>query len=213
MNKITLLLIVVLSSQFSYAQSSKEKAKIAAQAKVESRKKQEAQMVTSLNKGQQANLAPVAKTITWLSLKDALAQSKSTNKKILVDFFTDWCGWCKRMDKTTYEDPKVIEVLNRYFLPVKFNAEREDPVTYKGVVYSMKASGIRSTHEFAVHILSGKMGYPTTTFLGAEHDLLTNIPGYIQGDEMAMILKFFGENKHISMSYDDFKRLETTPKN
>lgn len=213
MNKIVLLLVLIVGSKISYAQPSKKKTKAAAPAKVESRKKQEAKMISSLNKGSETTQATVAKTITWLPLKDALAQSKASKKKILIDFFTDWCGWCKRMDKTTYEDPQVIEALNRYFLPVKFNAEREDSVNYRGVPYTMKAQGIRSTHEFAIHILSGKMGYPTTSFLGMDHDLLTNIPGYIQADEMTMILKFFGENKYLSMSYDDFKQLETNPKN
>ncbi len=214
MNKIVLLLVLIVCSKISYAhQPSKKKTKAVAPAKVESRKKQEAKMISSLNKGSETTQATVAKTITWLPLKDALAQSKASKKKILIDFFTDWCGWCKRMDKTTYEDPQVIEALNRYFLPVKFNAEREDSVNYRGVPYTMKAQGIRSTHEFAIHILSGKMGYPTTSFLGMDHDLLTNIPGYIQADEMTMILKFFGENKYLSMSYDDFKQLETTPKN
>ena len=213
MTKIALLLVLIVGSQISYAQFTKKNTKSAAPAKVESRKKLEAKMISSLNKGPETTQATVAKTITWLSLKDALAQSKAYKKKILIDFFTDWCGWCKRMDKTTYEDPQVIEALNRYFLPVKFNAEREDSVNYRGVPYTMKAQGIRSTHEFAIRILSGKMGYPTTSFLGMDHDLLTNIPGYIQADEMTMILRFFGENKHLSMSYDDFKQLETTPKN
>lgn len=213
MNKLTVLLLLVLGSQFGYSQSNKEKAKAAAQAKIEARKKQEAQMPNSINKPQEPSSESISKTLTWLTMTDGLAQSKKTNKKILVDFYTDWCGWCKRMDKTTYEDPRVIETMNRYFLPVKFNAEREDPVTYKGVNYSMKAQGIRSTHEFATFLLSGKMGYPTTSFLGVEHDLLTNIPGYINADEMVLILKFFGQNKHLSMSYDDFKRLETAPKN
>ena len=212
MNKLTVIFSLVFFSQFSYGQSNKEKAQAAAQAKIEARKKQEAQMVSSLNKPQMST-EPVSKTLTWLTMTDALAKSKKANKKILVDFFTDWCGWCKRMDKTTYEDPRVIETLNRYFIPVKFNAEREEPLTYKGVNYSMRAQGIRSTHEFATFLLSGKMGYPTTSFLGVDHDLLTNIPGYINAEEMVLILKFFGQNKHLAMSYYDFKRLETSPKN
>jgi thioredoxin-related protein len=213
MNKLTVLLLLVIVGQISFAQlSNKEKAQAAAQAKIEARKKQETQLNRSLGNKEVDN-APVSKTLTWLSMNEALANSKKTNKKILVDFMTDWCGWCKRMDKTTYEDPKVIETLNRYFLTVKFNAEREEPLEYKGVKYSMKAEGIRSTHEFATFLLNGKMGYPTTSFLGVEHELLTNIPGYINAEEMVLILKFFGQNKHLAMSYDDFKRLETAPKN
>lgn len=214
MNKYLLLLTLVVCGQMSFGQSAKEKAKAEAKAKLDARKKQEAQMASSLNKSNESSSSePVSKTLTWMNLNDALAKSKSTKKKILVDFFTDWCGWCKRMDKTTYEDPRVIETLNRYFLPVKFNAEREEPVNYKGTKYEMRNQGMRGTHEFAIHILSGKMGYPTTTFLGMDHELMSNVPGYINADEMVLILKFFGQNKHLSMSFDDFKRIESGQQN
>jgi thioredoxin-related protein len=42
---------------------------------------------------------------------------------ILVDVYTDWCGWCKKMDKDTFTDPRVIAHFQKNFYAVKLNAE------------------------------------------------------------------------------------------
>lgn len=149
-----------------------------------------------------------AKKIQWTSMSDALAKSERSRKKILVDFYTDWCGWCKRMDKSTYEDPRVVAMITKYYIPVKFNAESEGPIKYKGVDYALQAQGIRSTHALATKLLDGQMGYPTTTFLNLDHSRIQNIPGYIEAGEMLSILKYFGENKHLTMSYPEFQKKE-----
>lgn len=148
------------------------------------------------------------KTLQWTTMSDALARSEKSKKKILVDFYTDWCGWCKVMDKKTYTDPKVIDIINKYYIPVKFNAETEGPIAYQGQTYALESQGMRSTHKLAIKLLDGQMGYPTTTFLAQDHGRITNIPGYIEANEMALYLQYFGENKHLSMMYDEFKRKE-----
>ena len=59
-----------------------------------------------------------AKAVTpvkWYSLEEAVALQKKKPKKIFIDMYTDWCGWCKRMDATTFTDPAVSAYLNENF--------------------------------------------------------------------------------------------------
>ncbi|MCS5489421.1 thioredoxin family protein [Algoriphagus limi] len=61
--------------------------------------------------------------ITWLKFEEAVAANQSNPKMLLVDVYTDWCGWCKKMDAETFTDPEVIEYINANFYAVKLNAE------------------------------------------------------------------------------------------
>lgn len=70
----------------------------------------------------QAQEAEFHRNEAWeTSLKNARAQ----NKYILVDAYTDWCGWCKVMDKKTFTDPAVADKINTSFYPVKLEMEKE----------------------------------------------------------------------------------------
>ena len=75
--------------------------------------------------------------VKWHSIEEA-ADAKIGTRIYLVDFYTDWCGYCKKMDRDTFSDPTVAKILNKYFYPVKFNAESTKKIvwfgqTYKGV--------------------------------------------------------------------------------
>ena len=52
-----------------------------------------------------------------------------------MDVYTDWCGWCKRMDATTFENPAIAKYMSENFYCVKFNAESQKEVTFKGQKY------------------------------------------------------------------------------
>ena len=62
-------------------------------------------------------------SIQWMKFEEALAANAKNPKMILVDVYTDWCGWCKKMDKDTFTDPRVIAHFKKNFYAVKLNAE------------------------------------------------------------------------------------------
>ncbi len=62
--------------------------------------------------------------LTWLkSVQPALAQAGQSNRLVLVDLYTDWCGWCKKLDKDTYANPQVAQFVASRFVTVRMNAE------------------------------------------------------------------------------------------
>ena len=62
-----------------------------------------------------------AQDVEWLSWEEALKKSKDEKRKFFVDVYTSWCGWCKKMDKSTFGQQEIAEFLNDNYYPVKFN--------------------------------------------------------------------------------------------
>lgn len=147
---------------------------------------------TSTTKSTKKNKAKVEfidTVLNWVDFESGYAKAVAENKKILVDVYTDWCGWCKVMDKKTYTDDSVIYYINKYFVAVKLNPEI-------GRTYSFH--GMQKT-ETDLHAWLGngmRGGYPTTYFITdpGKTDIRASAEGYIETPSFLQILKSISKN-------------------
>lgn len=131
-------------------------------------------------------------TVNWLTMEEAQQKFNDAPRAIFVDVYTDWCGWCRRMESETFSHPKIAEMLNTYFYPVKLNAEQEEPIVFQGVTYENENVGQRrATHSFAIALLQGQMSYPSVAFFDDNMQLVTAIPGFRPPKNMEAVLTFF----------------------
>ncbi len=146
--------------------------------------------------------------INWVSIEEAERLSKENPKKIFVDIYTDWCGWCKRMEANTFSHPQIAAYINENFYAVKLNAEQAEPIVFRGNEYVNENPGTRrSSHNFARALLRGRMSYPSVAFFDEELNLITAIPGYREPKQFEPILVFFEEDHYLSQpNLDDFIR-------
>ncbi|MFM1899298.1 MAG: hypothetical protein RL577_1538 [Bacteroidota bacterium] len=126
---------------------------------------------------------PISKVLTWYGIEEGYAKSVAEKKVLLIDAYTEWCGWCKVMDKKTYTDVRVIEALNRDFVCVKFNPEVAKTFSLGG-----KAFNQTSFHQWLSY--GESTGYPTTFFWmhpGVD-DVRYNQPGYLEVNDFLRLL-------------------------
>ncbi len=132
--------------------------------------------------------------LSWKSFDEGASLAVQQKKKMLVDIYTDWCGWCKKMDKEVYPDAKVKSVLESKFVVVKLNAESDNKIRYQGSSMSQR--------EFARTV--GVTGYPATLFFDENLKPITLLPGYVKADNFAQIVAYIGENHYKNKSYQDY---------
>jgi thioredoxin-related protein len=142
--------------------------------------------------------------IRWYTWDEAIERSKKDKKKIFIDVYTDWCGWCKKMDKTTFAEDHIAKYINANYYAIKFDAEMTTPVMLKGTEYKHIKSGQRGYHELAAYLLQGKMSYPTTVFLDEDFNLIQSIPGFQDLPAFEMIITYFGSNSHKSVPWNRY---------
>jgi thioredoxin-related protein len=141
--------------------------------------------------------------VNWYSIEEAEKLAEKSTRPLFIDTYTDWCSWCKKLDSDTFSNPVIAEILNTKFYPVKFNAEGKDAVTFKGNKFINDGKNGR-THQLAIALLQGKMGYPSVVFFNEKIELLTVVPGYKSARDMEPILVFFADKVYETKKYDEF---------
>ncbi len=142
--------------------------------------------------------------VKWYSIEEAQALTKENPKKIYIDMYTDWCGWCKVMDNKTFTDARIIEQLNSNFYPVKFDAEGKNDVVFRDQTFKYVAQGNRGYHQLAAAMMNGKLSYPTSIFLDENLNIISPLPGYMTPDKLEPILDYIGNDHYKTTPFDKY---------
>jgi thioredoxin-related protein len=149
--------------------------------------------------------APEAEGIHWITSIDELqAKMKEHPKKVYMDVYTGWCGWCKKMDASTFTNPSVIKYMNANFYAVKLDAERQDVIHFLGKDYKYEPQYKANT--FAVEMLKGSMSYPTTVIMMENFQNPQPIAGYLTVPQLETVLTFFGDNISKHQPWPDYQK-------
>ncbi|NVK53464.1 MAG: DUF255 domain-containing protein [Flavobacteriaceae bacterium] len=144
--------------------------------------------------------------VNWISFEKAIELTKKNPKPILIDVYTDWCGWCKRMDKNTYANTTIATYINQHYYAVKMDGEGKKPITYKGYTFKFQQQGNTKYHELSAALLNGKLSYPSTIILSKEEKLLDRIPGYLKPKTMEMVLAYYNNNTFKTTKWEAFTK-------
>lgn len=132
--------------------------------------------------------------LQWKSFSEGLVEAEKTKKKILLAVYTDWCGWCKKMDKEVYADNSVEKYIAEKYVVIKLNAESDAKLEYQKESLTQR----QMSHAFGV------TGYPSTIFLQSDGQPITIVPGFIKAETFLDVLTFIGEDLYEKMKWEEF---------
>lgn len=144
----------------------------------------------------------------WMSLAEAESAMQLENRPILIDLYTNWCSWCRVMDKKTYSNKNVIDYLQKKFYVVRINAETKETLIWQGKQYAYSPENKINT--IAIYLSGGNLVFPTTVIIPDKKEEPQAIAGYFEPKDFEVIVKYFGEKKYPDESFDAFqKKLKT----
>lgn len=150
-----------------------------------------------------------AQEVNWISLEEAIKKCEKEPRKILIDFYTVWCGPCKMMTKNTFGNPMIADYVNKNFYAVKFNAEGNETLDFMGQKYSNPSwDPARENTRNAQHQLAQAFqitAYPTIVYMDEKYQVLQAMPGYYTPEQIDPILHFIATNAYKDTKWDAYQ--------
>ena len=145
--------------------------------------------------------------IDWIDIETAQERLKEEPRKMIVDVYTNWCGWCKKMDAGAFSHPVIVAYINKHYYAVKLNAESKQDIHFKGQKYiNPNPEKSRPTHELAsIAAVNGRLGFPTIVYIDENLNLLSQVPGFMDAKGIEPIIHFFAEEAYKTMSWEDYQ--------
>lgn len=128
-----------------------------------------------------------ATDINWMKYDEGLAAAKESGKHIFANFTTAWCGYCKKMNRTTFVDPAIVAAINKDFVAVKIDGDSRDTLDIDG--YKITERDLTKA-EYRVG------GYPTYWFLEADGTKLGYLRGYQTSDQLSQALQMVAQRQY-----------------
>jgi thioredoxin-related protein len=154
----------------------------------------------TVNAPSSASATPVTETspdINWVNPAIAHNEILSQNKPIYLFIYTDWCGYCKKMERETFRNKDIVRIINENFIPIRINPEKPGEVNFPG-------------KKFTFAELAGSLqvtGYPANFFFAPDATLLGNQPGYVNTRSMEEIVTYVGGGFYKDYSFSEFRDL------
>ncbi len=151
--------------------------------------------------------------INWIKINKVekeMSKKENADKKYFIDCYTDWCGWCKKMDSDTFSDTLIAKLMNHYFVASKFDAEQSEDVTIKDKTYQNPGynpnAKRKTAHQLALYLLNNRLSFPSFSILDKDFNVITVVPGYYPAAEFEKVIVYIGENYIKDIPFETFSK-------
>jgi thioredoxin-related protein len=139
-----------------------------------------------------------AEEVKWLGWGDGYSLVLTKKKPAVIDFYTDWCKWCKVMDEKTFKEDKVSAMLKKSFVAMRINPETsKETIRYDGKEFNPM--------QFAQAL--GVQGYPALVFMDKQGKIITMLPGFFPPETFIELLKYVKAECYAqNVSFEDYQK-------